>query len=333
MKLSLSVLAFISMLIVSLCHAKSPYAAPVVTAGQQAADGEPVVTVTVAPWLTAAAGQWEVQGVTKEGLVRSRLEWDQIDSALLMVKGRLQILPFLALGGSYGCGNLFDGRNTDSDSIQPPLSLDAYLFSRSESDTSGDTQLYDLNLYLDLLQLSRSPHPAGQRLEVFVGYQDYRDRLTDQRGVQTFSVNQAVYLPFSDQGVNARYEFRWQAARLGVQGMTPVARRVTISGSAALLALVQQDGDGSWTMRADLRQNGPNIHNESRDGGGFDLDGALSFALTPFLDLTAGLRWIALANDTGVMTLDYADGSSGQMTQTSISSSRIGVYAGLTAKF
>ncbi len=322
----------LGLLLAPFGHAQNPTASPAATAAP-AAGREPFVTLTVAPWLTTAYGQWEVQGVTQDGVVRSRLEWDRLDSALLLIKGRVQLAPAIALGGSYASGNVSDGRNTDSDSLQPPLSLNDYLFSRSESATDGDTQLYDVNFYLDLLRLSRATTRAGQRFELFVGYQDYRDRLTDRRGVQTFLNDRTVNQPFPDQGVNARYEFHWQAARLGVQLQTPIAPRVAISGSAALLALVQQNGDGAWTMRDDLRQNGPNLRNESRDGVGFDVDGAFSFALTPALDLTAGARWIALADNSGHLTVYYADGGSAQMEQTSISSSRIGVYAGLTAKF
>ncbi len=313
-------------------HAQNPTASPAAKAAPQAGR-EPFVTLTVAPWLTTAYGQWEVQGVTQDGVLRSKLEWDRIDSTLLLIKGRVQLAPAIALGGSFGSGNLFDGRNTDSDSIQPPLNLNDYLFSRSESSTDGDTQLYDLNFYLDLLRLSGAAARAGQRIELFVGYQDYRDRLTDSRGVQTFLNDRTVNLPFPDQGVNAHYEFHWRAARLGVQFQTPIAPRVSIGGSAALLGLVQQNGEGAWTLRDDLRQGGPNLHNESREGVGFDLDGACSIALTSVLELTAGLRWIALADNSGHLTVDYADGTSAQMEQTSISSSRIGVYAGLTAKF
>ncbi|MEI7437078.1 MAG: hypothetical protein WCL16_09780, partial [bacterium] len=160
MKTTTAALA-ITVLLASLVHAQSTATNLAVTAGPQVGS-EPFITLTVAPWLTAASGQWEVQGVTREGVLRSKLEWNSIDSALLLVKGRVQLLPAFAVGGSYGSGSLFDGRNTDSDSIQPPNSFDDYLFSRSESDTTGDTQLYDVNLYLDLLQLSKGPHLAGQ---------------------------------------------------------------------------------------------------------------------------------------------------------------------------
>ena len=292
-----------------------------------------IFRIGIQTWFSSGAGEWQIEGYSSDDLsFLSRLDWNDLDSNLLVLKADYQLKPGIRLSGSYGTGDIENGRNTDSDwYLGPEFDSGAFKFSESISETDGQTVLFDINIIIDWFPENRRD---TERLYfgAIIGYQIYEDELIDRDGIQTVVDEVPVYEPF-EEGQNATYSFKWQAYRAGVRGRCDLTRATTISMDAALLIGVTYRGEGFWNLRTDMRPEPPNLINEADSGWGGDFTLWLSQMLTRNLSVEIGWKSLYLMSESGIHTSFLADGSIGQTTLSDVKSSRNGYFAGITCHF
>lgn len=290
------------------------------------------VRLGVAGWMSMGEGEWEI---TFEGFDpafgfvsgRSKLEWEDIDANMIILFAEVGLGPYVSLGGSYGTADIDDGHNTDGDWLD--LWVSEYQFSESVADTSGDTEMYDINLYLHLKPLLLKKWKGN--IDLFIGYQHYEDDLTDVNGVQTIIDETPVNIPFA--GLESTYLFKWDAARLGVRLEIPVAKPVSINAEAAVLFAAKYDGEGFWNLRDDFEQSSPNFTQEADSGLGADAKITVCIRPVQYASIDLGYRAFMLHGQDGTDTTYFSDGTSESTDFTSVDSLRHGLFGAVTFRF
>jgi len=290
------------------------------------------VRLGVAGWMSMGEGEWEI---TFEGWDpafgfvsgRSLLEWKDIDADMIILFGEVGLGPYLSLGGSYGMGDIDDGGNTDGDWLD--LWVGEYQFSESTADTSGDTEMYDINLYFHLKPLLMKKWKGN--LDLFIGYQHYEDDLTDVNGVQTIIDEVPVEIPFD--GLESTYLFQWDAARAGVRVEVPLAKLISVQAEAAVLFAGTFDGEGYWNLRDDFKPTPPNFTQEADMGLGTDAKVTVSIHPVKHVSVDVGYRYFMLHGEDGTDTTYFSDGTSESTDLTYVDSVRHGLFGSVTVRF
>jgi hypothetical protein len=275
-------------------------------------------------WFTSGRGAWRESFHSDYfGINNSVLEWDHLDSRLLVLRGELFFTPWLSVDGSWAAGDIEDGENTDSDRAGSRVEI------QSKADTEGDTTMASAaaNFRFSRLLFPRWTGYAA----VFLGYQYYRDELHDRNGADTVLFGDPVSVPFD--GLDSSYSFQWQSVRLGVRAGIPVFRRLSVQTSLAGLGVVEYYGEGYWNLRDDFRQESPNFIDKSDGGVGTEFQLGLNFRICRHFSLEAGGRVVYLYTEDGSDTTYYADGTHDTVVLDYAESLRYGAYAGLRAAF
>jgi hypothetical protein len=275
-------------------------------------------------WFTSGRGEWEETFHSDYfNINNSLLEWEDLSSRLLVLRGEVFITPWLSVDGSWAAGDIEDGENTDSDRNGSRVVI------QSKADTEGETTMASAAVnYRFSRQLFR--RWAGYS-DVFLGYQYYRDELNDHNGVDTVLFGQPVDVPF--EGLDSTYMFEWSAIRLGLRTGIPLFRRLSFTTSLSSLLIISYYGEGYWNLRDDFRRQSPNFVDKSDGGAGSELQLGLNFQVCRHFALEAGGRVIYLYTQDGVDKTYYADGTSDTTPIDHVESLRYGAYAGLRAGF
>ncbi|MBN2301271.1 MAG: hypothetical protein JXN60_02015, partial [Lentisphaerae bacterium] len=220
----------------------------------------------IALWQTTGAGEWQIEGDMSDGTAfRSHLEWNDLNSTMVVLHGDFPAFSRIKIFGSCGFGIVTGGSNTDSDYF---LSADhasvVQQFSRSVSDSEGDTFYFDLNAAWQWFPFFRHNDNLFVS-DLFCGFFVFQCGINDSDGVQTVMYGQSVNEPFP--GKNATYDFMWKAEEVGIRCYFRPDTRLSIAAEASMLVNAYQDGEGFWMLRNDLSPNSPNIRNNS--GAGF----------------------------------------------------------------
>ncbi len=298
--------------------------------------GDPAFQIGIQTWFSKGAGEWTISFDGLDPIVglisgKSKLEWEDLDSIVVVLHGEYRFNAIFRMGASIGGGSIDDGRETDTDWITAPeLGLDNVVFSVSEADTSGDTFLLDLNLYVRLNELFEMRASTVQ-LDFIVGYQYYQDDLKDRNGVQRILLEEEINEPFA--GLNSTYMFEWRAVRLGLRGQLPIMDRLSLHASAVALLGVSYEGEGFWNLRSDFRSKSPNFRHEASSGTGMELKASLMVAATEYIFLELGYWWLELKARNGEDVTYFANGAVGVTDLDDVTSTRHGAFIGIGGRF
>ncbi len=275
-------------------------------------------------WFSSGRGEWEETFSSSYfGINNSLLEWENLDSRMLVLRGEVFITPWLFVDGSWAAGDIEDGDNTDSDRDGSRVVI------QSRADTEGETTMASAGVnYRFSRHLFR--RWTGYS-DVFLGYQYYRDEVNDHNGVDTILFGDPVNVPF--EGLDSTYMFEWQAIRLGLRAGIPVLRRLTLTTSLSSLIVINYFGEGYWNLRDDFRSQSPNFVDKSDGGAGSEFQLGLNLRICRHFSLEAGGRVIYLYTQDGVDKTYYSDGTSDTTPIDHAESLRYGAYAGLRAGF
>ena len=290
------------------------------------------VRLGVAGWMSTGEDKWEItfEGWDPDyGYIsgRSKLDWKDVDADMIIFFGEVGLGPYLSIGGSYGAADISGGSNTDGDWLDDWGS--EFQISESVADTSGDTEMYDLNLYLHLKPLLLKKWTGN--IDIFLGYQHYQDDLNDVNGVQTIIDEVPVNIPFA--GLDSTYLFKWDAARAGVRLEIPVAKPVSINAEAAVLFAASYDGEGFWNLRDDFKQSSPNFTQKADSGLGGDAKVTVCIRPIKNASIDLGYRVFMLHGQDGTDTTYFSDGTSESTDFTSVDSLRHGLFGAVTLRF
>lgn len=301
--------------------ARKAVAPPVLPGATAAADW---LKLGVGWWGSSGQSDWDISfGELDAGLFsmggRSRLEWKDLDSDLVLYQAEVRPWAWLGVSGRYGTGSV-EGNNTDSDWISAPLfGLNDSLVSRSTAETHGDVTVYDANILLRLNQwvgLARS----SVLVDLVAGYQSHEEDLGDRHGRQGG-------VPFA--GLDSTYDFEWTAWRAGLRGQVPVRSWFRVTGEATALLGVEYEGEGFWNLRDDFKRTPPNFVHEADGGHGFDLQLALEFRPWTRAVIELGYRLVDLTVEDGSDVTFFADGTSGRSELDQVQTRRDGFFATL----
>jgi hypothetical protein len=317
----------------------------VLAAGTANNDNAIHVSLGMRGWLSQADAKWQISfphvtGAGQSGTIESELNFDNIDSPMVMITGGIGIGPYFSLEGLLGRGSIGDGRNTDTDRFLPN-SASGLEFSQSTSDLDGNVKLGELNFYYNNHRFTgKSGSPWGA---VF-GYSHYQDELHMTHGVQTVSIpfDGALFPPLGPfpptQVLNSDFRFTWNAIKLGILPQFEVTDQLSVTGMFSFYPYVNYRGEGYWNLRAgsgqtDFRAESPNFIQKSTRGYGYEATLGAVYAISENVDLSAGYQYFSLRAIDGIDTVYFANGSSADSTLDWATVARHGMYAEVLYKF
>jgi opacity protein-like surface antigen len=296
-------------------------------------------------WFSQANAKWQISfpyiastGVV--GTIESELEYEKIDSPLMIVTASGNVAPPFSFDVVYGYGSITGGQGTDTDRFLPS-SGGGLEFSQSTNSLDGDVRLWGMNLYYNSKRFDGDE--TGPWTFV-LGFLHYEDSLRMTNGVQTVSVpfdgtNFPAVGPFPpSQVLNSTYDFSWNLLKAGVAHQAELTKGFSYTGALSVFPYVDFHGEGYWNLRAgtgpsDFRLQSPNFIQNSNKGYGYEASLGLVYAVSETVELLAGYRYMYLYANNGTDTIYFADGSTAQTTLDWVTVTRQGVYAELLFRF
>jgi opacity protein-like surface antigen len=292
-------------------------------------------------WLTTASAKWQISfpftQAGQTGKIESELDFNKIDSPMVIVTGGARITPLFSFDLVYGTGSISGGQGSDTDRFVPDQG-GVLEFSNSTSDVSGDVKMWGGNVYFNNRRFGNTK--AGPWGAV-IGYLHYEDNLTITNGVQTVSVPFAgsSFPPLGPfPGLNSTYDFSWDALKLGVTNQASITKELMFDGMLSFFPLVRYTSEGFWNLRAgngpnDFRRQFPNFTQQSTTGYGYEAALGLSYELSENTLLSAGYRYFYLYATNGTDTVYFANGATSESTLDWVTVTRRGAYAEFLLKF
>ena len=226
----------------------------------------------------------------------STLDWYGSTGHSGEVFARLDHAPSgIFVKGMVGGGAINDGHIDDRDFLATQ-----FKFSDTQSDVStGNTRfgMFDVGW-------AYSPMP-GLRMGFFAGYHYWHEKVTAKGVVCNMasilgcpSLN-AVVVGFDTAVLS--YEPTWHAMRIGAESKIMITDRWSVSGEIAAIPYAAMQNKDSHLLRqsgADLGP-APNIITNSKYGYGVETELFVNYAVTPNIEIGAGVRYWGLATRSG----------------------------------
>ncbi len=278
-------------------------------------------------WFSSASAKWQISIPYQTGTLESELDFNNIDSPIILFFGGGKLSDTISFDVLYGTGSIAGGRAIDTDRIIPAGGTGSVL-SESSSDITGDVRMVGGNLYFNS---DRFTYPKGGRWGVLVGFLHYEDHLTIRNGTQTVP----PLGPFG--GLDSTYDFSWNAVRVGITRQAALSKSFSYSGVLSLYPYAVYRGEGYWNLGTTgpnaFRAVPPNFVQESSNGYGYDAALELVYALSEHVELSAGYRYFYLYARNGTDTTYFADGTSYVDRLDWVTVTRQGAYAQVLFKF
>jgi opacity protein-like surface antigen len=282
-------------------------------------------------WYSSAAAKWQISfsnmGTGTGG--ESELTFNQLSSPLIIVSAGAIIDSLFSFDCTYGFGSISGGHGTDSDRLFPSSGGGGLEYSRSESEITGDVRLWEINLYIDK---RRFIDQKSSSWGMVLGFLHYEDNLILRHGVQIIP----VHSPFT-QELDSRYDFSWDAFKVGITHRAPITPRLSYTGMLSIYPYVLYEGEGYWNLRTTgsgaFRSESPNFVQKSTSGYGYEAVLGLTYAPSDNVELSLGYRYLYLSARSGTDTLYFADGTSGDSRLDWVKVTRKGLLAGVLMKF
>jgi outer membrane protease len=171
------------------------------------------------------------------------------------------------------------------------------------SDTRSDVN--DGNLSYAVIDIGWAYTPVPDiRIGFFAGYHFWRESVTAY-GLRcndaSFIVTTCAFaghVPIGFDVAVLRYEPTWHAVRIGVEGRAVIAERWSVTGEFAVVPYAVLQNKDSHLLRTDLGAT-PNVITDSSYAYGFATDLFVNYALTPNIEVGAGVRYWALTAQDG----------------------------------
>ncbi len=231
--------------------------------------------------------------------ILSELTWKNLQSKQLKAKANLVILDHYVVDVTGAYGQIYDGKNQDSDYLGDDRTLE---FSRSNN-KSDEGDIFDLTGGLGYrLYLGRHTGSMGVDnlwLTFLGGYSHHEQRLVITDGFQTIPADGAF------DGLHSNYDTEWKGPWGGFELATSKGR---FNGSFRFeYHHVDYTGKGNWNLRTDLEHPVSFLH--EADGQGFVYGLLLGYELTDSLDINLAADFQDWNTDHGTDTTMAADGS------------------------
>jgi hypothetical protein len=303
-------------------------------------------------WFSQADAKWQISFPYKtqysnpgiaagtSGKNESQLNFNKIDSPMIITTGGWEIAPRFSMDVAYGSGSIHGGEGADTDRFIANNGTELE-FSQSKNDITGDVRLWGLNLYYNAVLMANKKNLP---LRFVVGALHYEDSLHMKNAVQLVSIPfEGLSFPSvgpfpSSLVLDQTYDFNWNMLKVGVLSQTEFAKGFSYSAAVSFYPYVEYRGEGYWNLRAgngpnDFRTQSPNFIQTSTSGYGYDASLGLIYEVSENFELSAGYRYFYLFAKDGTDTTYFANGSSFQDSLDWVTVTRQGAYAEMVVKF
>ena len=290
----------------------------------------PLLEIGLGAYFSRGRSSWQISFPSNQGTGRSVLDFNDLDSVLpyayLILSHPRSLVGLTIIVGS---GSGAQGSGRDSDYLFGGLTYDALM------DVSSDTTFWSA----DLQTTFSSASGTLLHLKPFAGWQQYREKLKLTNGRWTTLRGVPADQPIL--GLDSRYEFNWEALRLGLSGgidfirtPRPWLQQVGIKASFALFPYTRYRGEGRWNLRADLKQDPSFAHRAETSGWGGG-DALLGLVYRPWvhLEFEGGARYFFFQAQDGTNVTYVSDGTTTVSRLDEAKSERVGFYLQITGRF
>lgn len=290
----------------------------------------PVAELSLGTYASRGQNSWQIGFPTTTGSGRSVLEFKDLDGvvplASLTLRHPRSLFGIHLQGAS---GTLSRGSGTDGDYLYGGLYLE------SRMDVSADLTFWSADVETTFSGFWGRPW----YLKPFIGWQQQAEKLGMTNGqwtvIRGLPDRQPLY------GLESRYEFHWEAVRLGLQGgmdlitlPEPGLRQLGLKASFAFFPYLRYRGEGRWNLRPDLKQD-PSFVQEAEKTGWGGWDGLLGLYYRPWdiLELEGGARAGYFKITDGNDTIYLSDDTPLAADLDRAESWRYGLYLKITGRF
>lgn len=290
----------------------------------------PVAELNLGAYYSWGESSWQISFPTTAGRGRSALEFKDLDGitpfASLTIRHPQSLVGLNLLAGS---GHLSGGGGTDADYDG------GRLFLQSRLEVSGDLTFWSADLETTFSGFWGRPW----YLKPFLGWQQQQEKLRLTNGqwsvIRGLPARQPLY------GLDSRYDFNWEAVRLGIQGGVdfitrpePGLRQMGLKASWAFFPYLRYRGEGRWNLRQDLNQAPSFVHEAETTGWG-GWDGLLGLYYRPWdwLEFEGGARAGYFEVMDGDDTVYLSDNTALGADLDRAESWRYGLYLKITGRF
>lgn len=280
--------------------------------------------------ITQGTSSWEISFPGQSVRGKSALDFKKMDS----------MIPFITLelkhpetSGSirfqYGKGQSSTGEGFDRDYQEGSL------YHQSGFDITGETAFWIVDIQPPYLSFTK----PRWTLKPFLGWQHYEEKIRMNNGRWITLYGAETDQPFA--GLDSRYDFNWDALRLGIKGELellnppePKGKQLRLKGSLALFPYIHYRGRGVWNLRDDFKKD-PSFAHEADNFGLLGLDGALSLAFCPLkmLEIEGGSRIFYFYVPEGTNTTYFSNNTQAVVHLNEARALRIGLFFQITGRF
>jgi hypothetical protein len=273
---------------------------------------------------------WEISFPDQKGRSRSALDFKGISGGIPFVSLDIHHPnSYASLSFQYGKGQGLKGNGTDSDYLSGGLSL------RSKFDVNDDTTFWtaDIQTNFSFTSLPRWV------FKPFIGWQHYEENIAMTNGLWTILSGRDTNTPIN--GLDSRYDFNWDALRLGIKGEVALANNLQsginplrLKTHLALFPYMHYEGRGVWNLRDDLKKD-PSFSHEADNFGVLGMDGAISLVYQPlkFLEIEAGGRMSYFYAQDGTDTTFFTNNTVARVSLDESKALQIGFFLQITGRF
>jgi hypothetical protein len=290
----------------------------------------PVAELSLGTYFSRGENSWQISFPSTAGIGRSVLDFKELEGIIPVASLTLRHpQSLLGLNLQAASGSLQRGSGTDADYLYGGLYLE------SRMDVSGDLTFWTADLETTFSGFYWRPW----YVKPFFGWQQQQEKLRLTNGqwavIRGVPGRQPLY------GLDSRYEFHWEAVRLGLQGgldfitlPEPGLRQLGLKASFAFFPYLRYRGEGRWNLRSDLRQD-PSFVQDGETTGWGGWDGLLGLYYRPWdiLEFEVGARASSFKITDGNDTIHLSDHTALSADLDRAESWRYGLYLKITGRF
>jgi hypothetical protein len=289
-----------------------------------------IVDIGLGYLYSSSTSSWEISFPDQNGRSRSTLEFKGISGGIpFLLLDIHHPNSYASLCFQYGKGQGLKGDGTDSDF------LSSGLLHRSQFDANEDRTFWTADIQTTFAFTS---HPRFVFMP-FLGWQHFEEHITMTNGLWTTLFGKETNTPII--GLNSRYDFNWDALRLGIRAEVALANTrqpginpLRLKTHLALFPYMHYRGSGVWNLRDDLRKD-PSFSHEADNFGFLGMDGAISLVYQPlkFLEIEGGGRASYFYAQDGTDTTYFSNNSVARVSLDEAKSLQIGLFLQITGRF
>lgn len=300
-------------------------------------DDTPRLSTSLSVWRTSGNTTWSHDASAAEprfGNPTSRLEYDNIDSTVVELRGRVDLPAGIFAELAYGTGEADGGTLTDTDFASArgaeafgTTVSGAHAYSETVSILDGDSVRYfDARAGKEMLRSRDERFRGGLAARYLHWTEQYSARGVNQT---ICTAPDRLCLPqgtvaFRDRNVIFN-DMRWRALFIGVWGRHRLSERLHLSADLAYSPLADLSSDDRHVLRADLAQD-PSFRLEGQ-GQAATARIEATYHFSPRLAAALGLRywWMAVRDEARGFTAFPAGGAPFSAPLNRFESERYGV--------